>query len=146
MIEPGKKWSIDDHVSGDQVLTTLAGQYGASGDTPSIPEASVHIYRLAEGTKDSQSPHEQDEFYLVLEGQRTLTITVNGKTKRVPLAPHDLVYVPKNTEHRFTGNERFVTLVIFVPAFTGPAQPPEIGTIQSRDEQTAMKRNPARKK
>lgn len=46
---------------------------------------------------DSQTPHEQDEVYIVVSGKGEF---VRGG-ERVSFAPGDLLFVPAQMEHRF---------------------------------------------
>lgn len=122
MISPGTKFELASLVSDDSPFTTLIGRFGGAADVPHDPLLSSHLYRLGKDVEDTQGVHDQDELYLVLEGEREIEIVPpNGRSPiRKPLKPLDLIYVPKLYKHRFIGGERFVTLVIFTPEFTGP--------------------------
>jgi mannose-6-phosphate isomerase-like protein (cupin superfamily) len=81
-----------------------------------VPDLSCGLYVLEAGGEDPQSPHPQDELYLVLEGRGALH--VDGEDRLV--AKGDLLYVAKHAEHRFHSiAEDLKLLVIFAPAYTG---------------------------
>jgi mannose-6-phosphate isomerase-like protein (cupin superfamily) len=69
---------------------------------------SVELYAPQE--YDSQSPHEQDELYVVVAG----TGMFNRAGERRPFQPHDVIFVEAGVEHRFEGfSDDFQTFVIF---------------------------------
>jgi mannose-6-phosphate isomerase-like protein (cupin superfamily) len=57
--------------------------------------ASAGIYAPHE--TDDQEPHDQDEFYVVLNGSGFFTV----EGEREPFGPGDLVFVPAGVDHRF---------------------------------------------
>lgn len=73
---------------------------------------SAGLYALAVGESDTQSPHGQDEIYLVVSGRAS--ITVGDETSVV--ARGSVVYVPARTPHRFHHiTEDLRVLVVFSP-------------------------------
>lgn len=73
---------------------------------------SVGLYALDPGATDTQSPHGQDEVYLVVSGRAA--ITVGDETTSV--ARGSVVYVPAGTPHRFHHiSEPLRVLVVFSP-------------------------------
>jgi mannose-6-phosphate isomerase-like protein (cupin superfamily) len=59
---------------------------------------------------DAQSPHEQDELYVIVSG----TGMFNRAGERRPFKPQDVIFVPAGVEHRFEGfSDDFQTLAIF---------------------------------
>lgn len=69
---------------------------------------SVEIYRPEK--KDLQTPHEQDEIYVVISGSGTFY----NHGERRPFYPGDLIFVPAGVEHRFEDfTDDFKTWVIF---------------------------------
>ena len=70
-------------------------------------------YYAPRGT-DPQTPHEQDEIYLVACGTGSF---VNGP-ERVPFGPGDVLFVPAGREHRF---EDFSDDLGLWVVFWGPA-------------------------
>lgn len=77
------------------------------------PELSVGLYVLPDGGTDGQTPHNEDEVYVVLSGSATLT--VGGESRA--LTQGSIAFVAKHADHRFTdiaGELRL--LVFFAPA------------------------------
>jgi mannose-6-phosphate isomerase-like protein (cupin superfamily) len=69
----------------------------------------VGVYVLVAPEPDRQSPHEDDEVYVVLEGRGTLEV----EGKRVELREGHAAFVPAGAEHRFIGYEQLSVLVLF---------------------------------
>lgn len=74
---------------------------------------SLSIELYAPRDVDPQSPHRQDEVYVVAAGQGTF---VHG-ARREPFGPGDLLFVPAGVEHRF---ERFSADLVVWVIFYGP--------------------------
>jgi mannose-6-phosphate isomerase-like protein (cupin superfamily) len=95
-----------------------AGAYVASPDSHwhehlSVPDLSCGTYSLPAGGTDTQSPHTEDEIYVVTRGRATLC-TPSGS---VEMGPGDVAFVPAGEEHRFVDiGEDFAALVVFGPA------------------------------
>ena len=73
------------------------------------PGLEVGVYVLVAPEPDRQSPHSDDELYLVLEGHGVLT--VDGTD--FELHEGNAVFVPAGADHRFTAYEQLTVLVIF---------------------------------
>jgi mannose-6-phosphate isomerase-like protein (cupin superfamily) len=74
---------------------------------------SCGLYVLEAGADDPQSPHAEDEVYLVLSGRARLR--VDGRDQ--PVGPGSVVFVARNVPHRFADvSERLSVLVLFAPA------------------------------
>jgi mannose-6-phosphate isomerase-like protein (cupin superfamily) len=69
----------------------------------------IGVYVLVAPEPDRQSPHEDDEVYVVLEGRGTLEV----EQENVELRGGHAVFVPAGAEHRFVGYEQLSVLVIF---------------------------------
>ena len=69
----------------------------------------IGVYVLVAPEPDRQSPHEDDEVYVVLEGRGVLTV----QDEQVAVEKGKAVFVPAGAEHRFTGYEGLSLLVIF---------------------------------
>jgi mannose-6-phosphate isomerase-like protein (cupin superfamily) len=69
----------------------------------------VGVYLLAAPEPDTQSPHEWDELYFVLEGSGTLVV----EGELLDLETGSAAFVPTGAEHRFEDYERIVLLVVF---------------------------------
>jgi len=78
----------------------------------SVPALSGGLYVLDARSVDPQSPHSEDEVYVVMDGSGQ--ITVGGEVQ--PVEAGTVVYVPAGVEHRFLNIEqRLVVLVFFAP-------------------------------
>jgi mannose-6-phosphate isomerase-like protein (cupin superfamily) len=78
-----------------------------------VPDLSAGLYRLEAGAEDPQSPHAEDEIYVVVRGR--------GRFRAGPadaeVGPGSVLFVPALMEHRFhTIEETLELLVIFGPA------------------------------
>lgn len=81
------------------------------------PALSVGLFRALDGHVDSQTPHDQDEVYVVLAGSAVLD--VDGT--RTPVGAGSVAYVPPRVPHRFTDiRGDLQVVVVFAPRYTGP--------------------------
>src|SRR5437762_10511559 len=83
-----------------------------------VPDLSVGTYSIPVDGVDEQSPHSEDEIYVVTAGQARL-VTDSGTAD---IGPGDVIYVPAGEEHRFvdiTGD--LALLVVFGPAYRSRA-------------------------
>jgi quercetin dioxygenase-like cupin family protein len=77
---------------------------------------SCGLYVLEAGAEDPQEPHQQDEVYVVLDGQAWLLVAGQDR----PVGPGSVVFVARTVPHRFHDvTERLSVLVFFAPAETG---------------------------
>jgi len=77
-----------------------------------VPSMSMAVYRLPAGSKDMQSPHEEDEVYIVLEGKARLRI--GDDEQKVDRGK--VLFVRANTTHSFFDIEEDLTvLAMFGP-------------------------------
>ncbi|MDP9869272.1 MULTISPECIES: cupin domain-containing protein [Streptosporangium] len=84
-----------------------------------VPALSFGTYSIPAGATDGQSPHNEDEIYVVTSGRGSFTS--GGQT--VEVGPGTTLFVPAREEHRFHDiTEDLVTLVFFAPAYTGIPQ------------------------
>ncbi|MEO8528380.1 MAG: cupin domain-containing protein [Pseudolysinimonas sp.] len=80
----------------------------------SVPDLSVGMYRIPAGGVDPQSPHTEDEIYVVTAGRATF---VGDHTGSVPVGPGSVIFVPAGEGHRFVDiTEDLATVVVFGPA------------------------------
>jgi mannose-6-phosphate isomerase-like protein (cupin superfamily) len=80
-----------------------------------VPALSGGVYVLPAGGTDPQTPHREDEVYVVMSGRAT--VTVGGEER--PVAAGSVVYVAAGVEHRFHAiTDELVLLVLFAPAET----------------------------
>ncbi len=79
----------------------------------SVPDLSGGLYVLEAGATDLQSPHTEDELYVVMAGRAK--VMVGGEVR--PIEAGSVVFVAAGVEHRFHDiEERLVLLVMFGPA------------------------------
>ena len=81
-----------------------------------VPALSFGTYSIPADQPDRQSPHAEDEIYVVVSGRGSFT--AGGRT--VEVGPSTALFVPAGEDHRFHDvTEDLTTLVFFAPAFTG---------------------------
>jgi mannose-6-phosphate isomerase-like protein (cupin superfamily) len=79
----------------------------------SVPDLSGGLYVLEAGAQDMQSPHAEDELYVVMSGRGRVTV---GDEVR-PVHTGTIVFVATGEVHRFHDiEERLVLFVAFGPA------------------------------
>ena len=82
-------------------------------DVEVFRKGGVSAAVFAPRIEDLQTPHDEDELYLIASGSGELD--VDGDPVR--FAPGDLIYVPAGVPHRFTGPlDELVAWVVFLPA------------------------------
>jgi mannose-6-phosphate isomerase-like protein (cupin superfamily) len=69
----------------------------------------VGVYVLVAPEPDRQQPHEDDELYVVLEGNGVLDV----EGEQVPIREGSAVFVEAGADHRFSAYEHLAVLVIF---------------------------------
>jgi len=83
-----------------------------------VPSMSLGVYHLGKGTKDPQSPHREDEVYVVLRGRASLEVA----GRRFEATPGAILFVAAGADHRFVDiQEDLEVLVFFAPAESAPA-------------------------
>jgi mannose-6-phosphate isomerase-like protein (cupin superfamily) len=107
---------------GPMRLIDGAGVYTAPVDgTPNhfveqlrVPDLSVGTYSVPAGGLDDQTPHTEDEIYVVTAGRARL-VTADGTAE---VGPGDVLFVPAGEAHRFVDiSEDLALLVVFGPAY-----------------------------
>ena len=79
-----------------------------------VPALSVGTYCIPACGTDDQSPHTEDEIYVVTAGRAR--ITTPGGSREV--GPGSVIFVPAGEDHRFTDiTEDLALLVVFAPAY-----------------------------
>ncbi len=104
-----------------RILTTAGAYTKPVGDAPnhyfehlSVPDLSVGTYSIPAGGVDDQTPHTEDEIYVVTAG-RARIVTGDGTGD---VGPGDVIFVPAGEEHRFVDvSEDLSLLVVFAPAY-----------------------------
>ena len=77
-----------------------------------VPDLSVGLYVLGAGDVDGQSPHTEDEIYVVMAGRGRFT--AGDDTRDV--GPGDTIYVAAAVAHRFHDiAEELQLIVVFAP-------------------------------
>jgi mannose-6-phosphate isomerase-like protein (cupin superfamily) len=85
-----------------------------------VADLSVGTYSIPAGGSDDQTPHTEDEIYVVQLGRARL-VTEGGS---VHVGPGSVVYVPAGEAHRFTDiAEDLAVLVLFAPPYQSRAEP-----------------------
>jgi mannose-6-phosphate isomerase-like protein (cupin superfamily) len=94
-----------------------AGSYTPPGAEPnhwvvhlSSDDLSVGTYSIPAGGLDDQTPHTEDEIYVVQAGRATL-VTPSGT---VSVEPGSVVYVPAGEPHQFTEIASDLALLVFL--------------------------------
>jgi mannose-6-phosphate isomerase-like protein (cupin superfamily) len=78
-----------------------------------VPDLSVGTYSIVASGTDTQTPHTEDEIYVVTSGRAT----IESGGERAAVGPGSVVYVPAGEVHRFVGiTENLAVLVLFAPA------------------------------
>jgi mannose-6-phosphate isomerase-like protein (cupin superfamily) len=81
-----------------------------------VPALSVGTYCIPAGGVDDQSPHTEDEIYVVTAGQARIATPLGV----AEVGPGSVIFVPAGEEHRFVDvTEDLALLVVFGPAYTG---------------------------
>jgi mannose-6-phosphate isomerase-like protein (cupin superfamily) len=93
----------------ESVKRRLASGTGGYEVVHRSPGLEIGVYVLVAPEPDHQSPHEDDEVYVVLEGRGTLEV----EGQQVELREGHAVFVPAGAEHRFVGYEQLSVLVLF---------------------------------
>ena len=79
-----------------------------------VPDLSLGTYSIPAGGTDDQTPHTEDELYVVTAGRASL-VTPTGSGE---IGPGDVIFVPAGEEHRFIDvTEDLALLVVFGPAY-----------------------------
>lgn len=68
------------------------------------------VLRLRPGEEDTQTPHDEDELYFVIEGSGFIEV---GGEKR-PVKKGSVVFVPAHVPHHFFGNEKDALVVLYM--------------------------------
>jgi mannose-6-phosphate isomerase-like protein (cupin superfamily) len=78
-----------------------------------VPRMSVGTYCIPVGGKDGQSPHAEDEIYVVARGRARLV----GENSEIEVGPGTVVHIPAGESHHFLDvSEDLSVIVVFAPA------------------------------
>jgi quercetin dioxygenase-like cupin family protein len=90
-----------------------AGEHAHWVEQLRVADLSVGTYSIPAGGIDDQTPHTEDEIYVVTAGRAT----IDSGGERAQVGPGSVIYVPAAEVHRFTDvSEDLALLVIFAPA------------------------------
>lgn len=79
----------------------------------SVPDLSGGLYVLEVGATDTQTPHTEDELYVVMSGRAR--VTVDGEVRDIRTG--SVIFVAARAVHQFHDiEERLVLIVAFGPA------------------------------
>jgi mannose-6-phosphate isomerase-like protein (cupin superfamily) len=70
---------------------------------------SAGLYVLAAGASDAQSPHSEDEVYVVVQGRSQMTVA----EERRAVGPGSIVFVEAGAPHRFHDIEDELRVLVF---------------------------------
>ena len=78
-----------------------------------VADLSVGTYSIPAGGTDEQTPHSEDEIYVVASGRAVLA----AGGERAEVGPGSVIYVAAGEQHRFTEiTESLALVVLFAPA------------------------------
>src|SRR3954462_14641465 len=95
-----------DVVGAKDRLLAAGGGYAIVHSSPGL---EIGVYVLVAPEPDRQSPHDDDEVYVVLEGRGVLEV----EGEQIALTEGQAAFVPAGAEHRFVAYESLSVLVIF---------------------------------
>ena len=96
-------------VTADEALIQLLEQT-EQPFTVMMKHGTMSIEYFAPKKLDTQSPHKQDEIYIIVEGHSEFY----RDGERISCNKNDILFVPAGMEHRFENfSENFATWVIF---------------------------------
>lgn len=74
-----------------------------------VPDLFAGLYEIPAGGEDTQSPHDADEVYYVIEGRATAVV----EDDRFEVGPGSVLYVAKDREHRFVDITEDLSILVF---------------------------------
>ncbi|NIP14675.1 MAG: cupin domain-containing protein [Pseudomonadales bacterium] len=96
----------------DDLKSKLKGDAVEYSEFLRVPSVSCGLYHLTAGSRDMQTPHDEDEMYFVLEGRAQLKI--GDETHEV--RPGSVLYVQATEAHSFFEIAEDMTLLVFFPS------------------------------
>ena len=80
-----------------------------------VPALSLGLFAVGPGHDDTQTPHDQDEVYVVVGGSAVLDVA----GQRTPVTAGSVAYVPARVPHRFVDiTDDLRVVVVFAPPLT----------------------------
>jgi mannose-6-phosphate isomerase-like protein (cupin superfamily) len=85
-----------------------------------VAAMSAGVYAVKAGAEDTQTPHDQDEIYYVVEGTSGFRFEgEEGAVDERDVAPGSVIFVPARATHSFFDiREDLLVLAFFAPAET----------------------------
>ncbi|WP_158883921.1 cupin domain-containing protein [Rhodanobacter sp. L36] len=109
-------WSLLETLDRLPLPATVKWPNGVYDDEV-MQRAGVSLSIFAPMISDFQTPHAQDEIYIVVSGNGDLQVD----DKVLPATKGDAIFVAARTPHRFVRfSEDFATWVVFFPAAGAP--------------------------
>ena len=109
MSQSPSPWEIFDV---NEIREKFEGKPAEYQEFLKVPALSCGLYRLARGSQDMQSPHDEDEVYYVIEGRARMKI---GDTER-EVGAGSVLYVRATETHSFFEIEEDMVLLVFFAA------------------------------
>ena len=119
---PGLVANVDQLINSNIEFQAIIGSYTEDDvpqapDTPALPTMSLHYWHLKQDVEDNQSPHFQDELYMVLTGEGKFKL--EGEPA-FDVGPGDVIFVPALKAHHFERQKSDMKiLVFFAPDWDG---------------------------
>lgn len=95
-------------------VEALVAEHGSSryAEFLRVPALSLGLFAVGAGHQDDQSPHAEDEVYVVVAGRATLVVDGSG----TEVTAGSVAYVPAGVPHRFEDvTEDLRVYVVFAP-------------------------------
>jgi mannose-6-phosphate isomerase-like protein (cupin superfamily) len=113
-------WPSRGHTAAPRTPTVVVDAAQVAGDRWAewVRSAALSsgVYRIAAGQPDTQSPHDEDEVYVVLRGAASLVV----EDVAHPVHAGTLAFVPARAAHRFVEvAEDLEVAVVFAPPESG---------------------------
>ncbi len=99
-------WQVFDI---NQIREVLSGDKVQYQEFLRVPSLSCGVYHLPIGSKDMQTPHDEDEVYFVLEGKATMKVADEIRE----VSSGDILYVKATKDHSFFEIVEDMTLLVF---------------------------------
>jgi mannose-6-phosphate isomerase-like protein (cupin superfamily) len=113
MADPERAETMSEATWQAYELKQLIEKQGASGkpylEFLRVPSLSCGIYSLRAGSRDLQSPHDEDEVYYVVSGRGR--VRVEDTVREV--GPGSILFVEASSEHSFFEIDEDITLLVF---------------------------------
>ena len=93
----------------EEVAARRAREGGSYLEFLRVPAMSVGLYELKAGGQDPQTPHKQDEAYLVISGRARIRVAAEERN----VARGSFIFVAAGVEHRFFDIEADLSVLVF---------------------------------